>query len=80
MNWLDLFGEDYRAIDRYREAERRYGPCEDSQEVTAPYIGICPDDSYEEEPSPLDFGKNENGPRDRSPHISEMSDFSYPWK
>jgi hypothetical protein len=37
-------------------ARDRSGPCEDDCEVTAPWIGICPDETEGEEPSPLDFG------------------------
>lgn len=36
--------------------DNRSGPCEDDVERTAPYIGICPDESDAEPGSPLDFG------------------------
>jgi hypothetical protein len=55
MNFLDLFGDDFRHIDRFHETARREGPCEDDREETAPYIGILPDESEHEEGSPLNF-------------------------
>lgn len=66
MNWyLDVFADDVNdtnastlaTIRNLLDADRS-GPCEDDCEVTAPYIGICPDEtSFEKEtPSPLDFG------------------------
>lgn len=53
--YLDLFGDDYRSIDRFRETERREGPCEDDCESTAPFIGIMPEESDSEDASPLNF-------------------------
>lgn len=45
--------------ERIERLNRRYGPCEDDYEVTAPYVDMCPDDSpYDKEDlSPLNFGK-----------------------
>jgi hypothetical protein len=37
------------------EREHRFGPCEDDVERTAPYVNILPDESEEEDGSPLDF-------------------------
>jgi len=63
MNWyLDVFSLDcsgdnceaLAAIQRCQEQDRS-GPCEDDVEVTAPYIGILPDESNHEQPSPLNF-------------------------
>lgn len=65
MNWyLDVFANDetdggliaLATIERLQREESLSGPCEDDCEVTAPFIGICPDDTDHEEPSPLDFG------------------------
>jgi hypothetical protein len=60
MNWLDLFddgaiGENARYMSE--ERERRHGPTEGDIETVAPFIGMCPDESEEEEGSPLDFGR-----------------------
>jgi hypothetical protein len=57
-NFLDLFGDDYRPIDRFHETARREGPCEDDREVTAPYIDLLPEESDHEEGSPLHFTNN----------------------
>jgi len=43
-------------IHNIAENDRRSGPCEDDYEVKCPYIGILPDESDEEDGSPLDFG------------------------
>lgn len=40
------------------ERERRYGRAEDDDKRIAPYIGMCPDETEHEEPSPLDFGND----------------------
>lgn len=64
MNWfIDVFAEDWnddtnRALSTIRNLQDadRTGPVEDDCETTAPFIGICPDDTDHEEPSPLDFG------------------------
>lgn len=53
--FLDLFGEDYRELDRLQEQERREGPCEDDYEVKCPYIGIMPEETLHEESSPINF-------------------------
>ena len=34
-----------------------FAPCEDSPERTAAFLRMCPNDTYEEDVSPLDFGK-----------------------
>jgi len=31
------------------------GPCDDDYELTSPYVGILPDESYRENGSPLSF-------------------------
>ena len=36
--------------------DNRSGPCEDDEERTAPYLGICPEESNHEDGLPLDFG------------------------
>jgi hypothetical protein len=66
MNWfLDVFASDYTddyvlaegAIQRCMEGDMT-GPCEDSDEVCAPFIGMVPDESERhEDGSPLDFVK-----------------------
>jgi hypothetical protein len=66
MNWyLDVFADDCTddytlaeaAILRLQEGDMT-GPCEDSDEATAPFIGMCPDESSQhEDGSPLDFVK-----------------------
>lgn len=65
MNWfLDVFANDYTddyvlaeaAILRLQE-EDRSGPCEDSDEVCAPFIGMVPEESDHQDGSPLDFVK-----------------------
>ena len=33
-----------------------FAPCEDSPERTAALLRMCPNETYREEPSPLDFG------------------------
>jgi hypothetical protein len=38
--------------------DNRSGPCEDDVERTAPYLGICPEESDHEDGSPLDFGND----------------------
>lgn len=54
--YLDIVcGDDYTAMDRIRETERREGPCDDDAETTAPFIGMLPEESDHEEGSPLDF-------------------------
>lgn len=35
-----------------------YAPCEDSPERTAALLRMCPNETEEEEPSPLDFGSD----------------------
>jgi hypothetical protein len=52
MNTNDIIS----LIDSLVAADRRSGPCEDDYEVKCPYIGILPDESDEEDGSPLDFG------------------------
>jgi hypothetical protein len=54
MNFLDLF-DGCSNLDRLVEQDRRSGPCEDDCEVTAPYIGMLPDESDHEDGSPLNF-------------------------
>jgi hypothetical protein len=36
-----------------------YAPCEDSPERTAALLRMCPNETENEEPSPLDFGKDD---------------------
>jgi len=31
------------------------GPCDDDYEYTAPYVGMCPNESYKENGSPIRF-------------------------
>lgn len=35
--------------------DRRFGPCEDDYEITTPYIDMLPEESDDEEGSPLSF-------------------------
>lgn len=42
--------------DQHNMQEARTGPCNDDWEVSAPYIGILPDESDKEDGSPLHFG------------------------
>jgi hypothetical protein len=64
MNWyLDVFADDVNdtnssalaSIQRCLEQDRS-GPCEDDCEVTAPFVGLLPEETDHEEMSPLDFG------------------------
>lgn len=58
MNWLDLF-DDTAELDRqyYRENARRElsGPCDDDVEMTCPFVGMLPEETDHEDPSPLSF-------------------------
>lgn len=61
MNYLDLFDDDAigdRERFRQNEMERRHGPTDGDVETTAPFIGMCPDESDHENASPLDFGRS----------------------
>lgn len=53
MNLIDL--EDLLGIHTSTMSSDLSGPCDDDYEVTAPYIGRCPDESDHENGSPLDF-------------------------
>tara|TARA_R110000868_G_scaffold67046_1_gene199214 strand:- start:6598 stop:6855 length:258 start_codon:yes stop_codon:yes gene_type:complete len=58
MNLIDLFDLDHvgsqaRQCANFRESQ--YSPCEDDCEITAPYIGLLPDESDHENGSPLNF-------------------------
>ena len=63
MNWyLDFFAHEenpsipiHQLEEQNHQQELREGPCEDDWEVTAPYIGILPDESRGEGVSPLNF-------------------------
>jgi hypothetical protein len=44
------------SVMAFVEQDHRSGPCEDDCEVTCPYIGMLPDESDDEDGSPLDFG------------------------
>ena len=57
MNWLDLFGDDNRIEVSFSEPDfyALDGRCEDDKSVIAPYIGMLPEDTDHEEPSPLKF-------------------------
>lgn len=46
--------------ERFINESRRNGACEDDYEVTAPYVDMCPDDKYDEEPSPMKLGGHVN--------------------
>lgn len=51
--------EDDRFLDLLERSAHeltRQGPNEDDAEITAPYIGVLPEESQGEEPSPLNFG------------------------
>lgn len=50
MNHDDL-GE-FENLNRFNV---RCGPCDDDVQTTAPYVGMLPDESEGEEPSPLHF-------------------------
>jgi len=61
--WIDVFADDetdggliaLATCERLLREDERSGPNEDDCEATAPFIGICPDETDHEEPSPLDF-------------------------
>jgi hypothetical protein len=59
MNMLDLIEDMTGPMEvpfsqpNFYELE---GRCEDDKSVLAPYIGILPEETSHEEPSPLDFG------------------------
>lgn len=60
MNIVDYDGDQdayflMRLSDQANRNEERFGACEDDCEVTAPYIGILPDESEHEGGSPLRF-------------------------
>jgi hypothetical protein len=60
MNYLDLFGDSGRGIEVPFSDPDFYaldGVCEDDVEATCPYVGMLPEESKGEEPSPLNFGK-----------------------
>jgi hypothetical protein len=80
MNWfIDVFAEDYNdtssqalsTIRRLQDSDRS-GPCEDDCEVSAPFIGLLPEETDSEEPSPLDFG----GARRFGPGVTLASDLT----
>lgn len=56
----DLDGDDHLWLMKQRDTHQRHetltGPCEDDCEVTAPFIGVCPDESGKLDGSPIDFG------------------------
>jgi len=63
MNWfLDVFANDVSdstvqaeaALRRCLDADRS-GPCDDDAEVVAPYVGLLPEETSGEKPSPLRF-------------------------
>lgn len=47
---------EMRLRDTHLRQEMLSGPCEDDCEVTAPYVGACPDESSHQDGSPLSFG------------------------
>lgn len=62
MHIVDYNGDDdayyvMRLQDQADYEETRFGACDDDCEVTAPYIGILPEESGKENGSPLNFGK-----------------------
>jgi hypothetical protein len=64
MRLQDLIKEDVDGdidlsnLDKWRAKEALQGNCEDSHEETAPYIGMCPDETMGEKVSPLRFGRD----------------------
>lgn len=61
MNLIDL--EDLLGIHTARMSDSRSGPCEDDCEVTAPWIGRCPEESNHEDGSPLNFRQDHSDPK-----------------
>lgn len=63
MNWyLDVFSDNdstqaLATIQRLEEGNRS-GPCEDDVESCAPYVGLLPEETAHEDPSPLNFGRH----------------------
>jgi hypothetical protein len=60
--WLDVFPDDVGSCNEQALASIRHlldsdrsGPCEDDVEVTAPFVGMLPEESDHEDGSPLDF-------------------------
>ncbi len=48
--------DDFLArLERVSERNLQSGPCDDDYETTCPYVGILPDETEDEEPSPLSF-------------------------
>lgn len=63
MNLIDLFDpnhEGYQARTYTTMRESFHGPCEDSAEVVAPYIDLCPDETDIEGVSILNFTQGFN--------------------
>jgi hypothetical protein len=60
MHIVDYNGDDdayflMRLSDQADRDSERHGACDDDCEVTAPFIGILPDESEQEDGSPLRF-------------------------
>lgn len=54
--WDEQDAAFWAKLERTDQHNRRHDPCEDDVEMTAPYIGILPDESNTENGSPLEFG------------------------
>ena len=52
MDFIDICNNP----EKFLEQERRDGVCDDDYEYTAPYIDMCPDDKFNEEPSFIKIG------------------------
>lgn len=53
--WDDETAALYAQREKAHEKDQLQGPCEDSHEVTAPFIGMLPEESDKTEGSPLNF-------------------------
>ena len=52
---IDDETDDFDMFDNIVRQDRRFGPCEDDRELTCPYIGILPEETHDENVSPLKF-------------------------
>jgi hypothetical protein len=58
LNWDDEDARLWASLERRAKRDRMSGPCEDSHEVTCPYIGMLPEESGKEHGSPLNFSND----------------------
>lgn len=56
-------------VERIALRNRMSGPCDDDVETTAPYVDILPEETENEEPSPLDFSREPGRHREKMTRI-----------